>query len=102
MIKREAIESYFNFDIPSKLIDKIIIDRSIKEGAEYTVANLEEVEIAVADICGQLINMKSFKEGELSITFDPSALQAMQSKIFSKWDLTDDEMSPTISSRTVW
>jgi len=102
MTKREAIESPFNFEIPSKLIDKVIIDRSIKEGAEYTKTNEQEIDVAIADICGRLINMKSFSEGELSITFDLSALRTMRTDLLSKWNLTEDEMSATISSRKVW
>ena len=102
MTKREAIESPFNFEIPSKLIDKVEIDRSIKGGAEYTKANEQEIDVAIADVCGRLINMKSFTEGELTINFDLSALRTMRIDLLSKWDLTETEVSATISSRQVW
>ena len=101
MTKREAIESYFNFDVPEKLIDKVVIDRAIKDNAEYSSTDQETVEVAVADICGQLVNWKQFTEGELTIVFDLSALRSMRTELLSKWNKTS-ELSSTIQSRQVW
>lgn len=102
MTKREAIESYFNFEIPANLVEKVMIDRSVKGGSDYTSTDQEEVEVAVADICGQLISWKQFREGELTIVFDLSALRQMRTELLSKWDLTETELTPTIQSRQVW
>lgn len=100
---RQAIESYFDFEISENLITKIVIDTSLNEDAVYSSSDLENVELAVATLCGSILLLKSFGEGGLKMDFDRGALKEMRRNLLIKYG-KEDELNDvsTISANKPW
>jgi hypothetical protein len=101
LTQKEAILSFFSFDVPEGLVDKVIIDRSISPDANYTTGDTEKVELAAADIAGGLVTLASEKEGDFSITYDPAQMARLQTQLLRKHGELDSSVG-SISARSIW
>lgn len=92
----EAIQSNPVFgNIPSEFLQTVMISRSIDGTADYTAEKLKEVELVSADLYVAISITPEFKEGQLSIKYDSSALKSRALNIYKKYnDSKADDLSP--------
>ena len=105
LTNKEAILAPFNFEVPERLVEKAMIDRSVKGSANYSTTNTETVELTTADICLLLVNAASESEGSnYSITYDATKLVDLRASILRKYGVEDEEsyVGGKISKKTPW
>lgn len=104
LTNKEAIASYFNFEVPENLLEKVMIDRSVTPTQNYSSVTEKLVDLAAADICFSLVNVASEAEGGLSITYDPGKLKELRATLLAKHDETENEAygMPTIRNADIW
>ena len=99
---KEVMLGFFGFEIPEALVEKALIDRAVSGTANYTSADTEKVELAVADLC-LLVTLSSESEGGYSITYDAKKLNELRSRLPKKHGVEDeDAQGSTIRARNVW
>lgn len=101
---RQALLGFFDFELPTDLVEKVITDNGIQDEAVYTASNAELIETGVIDICGSLILLDSYGEGGLSMKYNKKAIDQLRNSLIDKWDLGETKGSTqgSISSRKVW
>ena len=101
---RAAILSFFDFEIPVDLLEKVIIDNGVLDEQVYLGSSIEKVEAAVIDVCGSLMTLDSFGESGLSMKYNRKALKDLRVSLITKWGLEDSKGFGlgSISSRKIW
>jgi hypothetical protein len=100
---QEAIEAPFNFELPENLVERTMINHSLDGLGTYASSDEKGVDLAVADLCSQLITLSSESEGGLSMTYDVNRLNRLRSTILRKWDMENENYSiGGVNSRSVW
>lgn len=101
LTQKEAVLSFFGFEIPENLVDKAIIDRGVLPDSPYTTGDTENVELAVADIAGSLVTLASEKEGDFAVTYDSGRMAKLQSDLLRKHGATDSSTGQ-INAKSLW
>lgn len=86
-------------------INSVLLSRGFDGSAEYTgsEAQVRELELVSADLYVLIAMQPSWKEGQLSVTYDPDFLISRAMAIYGKYDdaagegLGDREIKVTIS-----
>ena len=83
-------------DISEDTINSILISRSITGTAEYNSSSLKSVELPSADIYYDMAVLPEFKEGQLSLKYNPDLLLRKAENIYRKYnDSKLDDFAPT-------
>lgn len=83
----EAIQSNpILVNIPVSYIESVMISRSVSGSAIYESGSLKSLELITADLYQDVATLSEFKEGQLSIKYDSSALLARAASIYSYYD----------------
>lgn len=81
----EAIQSNQMFsDISEDNINTILIGRSIDGATVYDSDTLKEVELVSADLYSNMALLSEFKEGQLSVKYNPDMLLKLAEGIYRK------------------
>ena len=104
LTNKEAVLAPFNFEVPESLVEKAMTDRALVGKTNYVLANMEKVDLTIADICLQLVNAASESEGSTyAITYDPKKLVDLRASLLKKHGLESElKAGSTISKKSVW
>ena len=100
MTNREALVSIINgFEVPDTAIDKVLIDREVDGGSEYSAIAKRDIELCLSDLMEVAANSPDYSEGKLSITIDRATLLASAKNIKQKYGEVDGN---AIDGSAIW
>lgn len=83
----EAIQSNQVFsDLSADTINSALISRSVDGSAEFNVSSLKSVELPSADLYYDMATLPKYKEGQLSVEYDPEVLMKRAESIYRKYN----------------
>ena len=88
------------------LFTKVLLDRAITAGDEYSASDAKNVDLALADVCLYLSTHPEEAEGKWRVKWSSASLLNLRSKLFSKHGLTAPEITnqdlnmPKITGKT--
>lgn len=90
VIKSNSLFSSFS----EEDLKQALVVRSLNGADSYNpVSHLKSVELVTADLCSRLAAINSFKEGDLSISYNAEVLEAMAKSIYKKYGEVAEEKS---------
>ena len=85
MTKLEALQSQVEYS-NTNLFAKVLIDKGIDGTATYSVANVKEIDLALAEVLGVMVGLPDFKEGSHHVKYSVSQLIAWRKTILKKYN----------------
>ena len=83
----EAIQANPVFtDISVNHINTVLSSRSVDGSATYSESSLKDVELVSADLYSDMAILPKFKEGQLSIEYNPRLLKQRALSIYNKYE----------------
>jgi hypothetical protein len=78
MTNRQALEAeLFGIDVPANLVLKALADNELAETQDYdSIESFEAIKICAKQICEAILSTPDVSEGDMSIKYDRSAIQA--------------------------
>jgi len=105
MTNLEALGSLTEYE-NTNLFTKILLDHNIDATETYTSSNAFAIDLALIDICKYLLTHPNIKEGNMTITYSPGALNAMiRSLIDKNWadmSTAEKEQYANVSGANIW
>ncbi len=100
MTNREALVSIINgFEVPDTAIDKVLIDREVDGGSEYSAIAKRAIELCLSDLMEVAASSPDYSEGKLSITIDRATLLASAKNIKQQYGEVDGN---AIDGSAIW
>ena len=92
----EAIQANPVFtDVSVNHIQSVLGSRSIDGSATYSESSLKDVELATADLYSAMALIPDFKEGQLSLKYNPALLKERAKALYYKYnDPKVEELEP--------
>ncbi len=75
----------------ANIFTKVLLDRGISGGTEYTASNEKSVDLALADLCLYLSTHPKIGEGDWNVDWSSADLLSLRNKLYSKWGLVTPE-----------
>ena len=100
----EAFKSMIEFEYTNdNLFTKILTDQALTASDTYVLADEEDLDMCLAELCLVLSSQPDFREGGSSQTWSSKSLLKLRQTLYNKWGSEPPELSRNVIDGTeIW